>query len=119
MGVSGKNKPDLDHVELLNADFNRTIQIAADRIDQLYWVGILEESTRSMELLSHQLGYNKRIVLPRARTHTETHASSAKPSESDLEKLTSLMPHDIWIYNYAKSVFEARYTHFKTGVFEP
>ena len=29
------------------------------------------------------------------------------------------MPHDIWIYNYAKSVFEARYTHFKTGVFEP
>ena len=54
---------------------------AADRIDQLYWVGILEESTRSMELLSHQLGYNKRIVLPRARTHTETHASTAKPSE--------------------------------------
>ena len=34
-----------------------------------------------MELLSHQLGYNKRIVLPRARTHTETHASTAKPSE--------------------------------------
>ena len=29
--VSGKNKPDLDHVELLNADFNRTIQVEIEK----------------------------------------------------------------------------------------
>jgi len=58
---SGKNKPDINTVELLNINFNKSIELAADRIDKLFWFGILEDIDRSMALLSYQIGYKKTV----------------------------------------------------------
>ena len=50
-------------------------------------------------------------------THANPTPKHPPANKDDIEKLTSLMPHDIWIYNYAKAVFYARWNHFKTGIF--
>ena len=39
--------------ELIN--HKKSLQIAADRIDRMLWIGILEDMNKSMELLEHQL----------------------------------------------------------------
>ena len=57
-----------------------------------------------------QIGYAGEIRVPKLKVqHYEI------PTQGALERLRTLMPHDIWIYNYAKSVFNARYSYYKTG----
>lgn len=58
----GSKKEDINAIELRNIDFNKTTQLAADRIDNLFWFGILEDADRSMALLAHQLGYDKKVI---------------------------------------------------------
>ena len=59
---SGSQKPDINAVELININFNKTIELAANRIDNLFWFGILEDVEKSMAMLAHQLGYNKKVT---------------------------------------------------------
>ena len=37
-------------------DTRKMLKLAADRIDQMFWFGILEDLDRSLELLQYQLG---------------------------------------------------------------
>ena len=46
-------------VESLKTD--KMLQLAADRIDKIFWFGILEDLDRSLELLSYQLGLDKKV----------------------------------------------------------
>ena len=39
----------------------------------------------------------------------------AKPSVEEVEALESLMPQDLWLYEYGKRLFEARWQEYKTG----
>lgn len=83
----------------------------------MFWFGILEDLDRSLELLSFQLNLpHKSLTLPKSNSNR---APSAKPSAESVEKLESLMPQDMWVYEYAKRVFEARWEYFKTGSFKP
>ena len=83
----------------------------------MFWFGILEDLDRSLELLSFQLNLPPNsLALPKSNSNR---APSAKPSAESVEKLESLMPQDIWVYEYAKRVFEARWEYFKTGSFKP
>ena len=49
-------------------------------------------------------------------------AEMAKPQElisaKDLasERLHDLIPQDLWLYQYAKTVFNIRYLYFKSGI---
>ena len=70
---------------------------------------------RSIELLEHQLNIEKgTLKLPHRNRHTLE--SEKKSDERAFKYLKSLTQMDLWLYNYAKSVFEARYIHYKTGV---
>ena len=86
------------------------LHLAADRLDETLWFGILEDLPRSMELLQHALGLDYTPTLPTANKNA--HPS---PTESEKNALASLMPRDLWVYQYGKRLFEARYTAMKTG----
>ncbi len=85
------------------------LHLAADRLDETLWFGILEDLPRSMELLQHVLGLDYTPTLPTANKNA--HPS---PTESEKNALASLMPRDLWVYEYGKHLFEARYTAMKT-----
>lgn len=57
-GKPPKTKEDME-VESLKTD--KMLQLAADRIDKIFWFGILEDLDRSLELLSYQLGLDKKV----------------------------------------------------------
>jgi len=107
----GNRKPSRDKVELFNIDFKSIVTEAADKIDTMFWFGIMEDLERSLELLAFQLGYEKKINFVRLRK-TPRHIP---PTTDDIQRISSLMPHDIWIYNYARAVFNARWQYYKSG----
>ena len=57
----GDRKPSRDKVELFNIDFKSIVTDAADKIDTMFWFGIMEDLERSLELLAFQLGYEKKV----------------------------------------------------------
>lgn len=84
--------------------------LAADRLEQTLWFGLIEDVPRSMELLQHALQLPERPILPRANGN-----SHPKPTKQQKEALASLMPRDLWVYKYGKRLFEARYHAMKMG----
>ena len=69
------------------------------------WFGVLEDLERSMKMLSATLGRS----VPMAKQNVNKH----KDENSEVrKKLAELMPFDLWMYNYALQVFEARWKHY-------
>lgn len=113
-------------------DSNAMMAIAAKRLKNTFWFGILEDLEKSMELLQWQLEYepaNKQpLVLDRKNVHSVAHhrnhhelshdAWQAPVDANTKAQLKRLMPMDIWFYGYAKQLFDARYNFMKTGKYE-
>lgn len=91
------------------------MQLAADRLEQTKWFAILEDMDRAMELLQHELKLNERPTLARSNPSKLNHAIV---EEEQRNELASLMPQDIWLYEYAKRLFEARWNRYKTGIYK-
>ena len=97
------------------------LHLAADRLEQTLWFGILEDLDRSMELLSYALGRTKTreqysnknpLKLPQSNKGKIKHPDITQVEE---EALTSLVPQDLWLYEYAQRLFEARWEAYISG----
>jgi hypothetical protein len=97
--------------ERIASDYAAMCHLAADRLEQTLWFGILEDLDRSMELLQYALKLDFRPKLPKSNRGPK------QPPATEWEKkaLESLMPQDMWLYEYAKRLFEARWMAYKTG----
>ena len=82
------------------------------RLKEILWFGFLDDQERSFEMLQWQLGYDKKIRL--AHRNKTPHADITSEHKAILE---SLMPIDLWIYEYAKTLFDARWELYKNGVY--
>jgi hypothetical protein len=121
------------------------LHIAADRLEQTLWFGILEDVERSMELLQYALHLpNPPPKLPhlnqRGRrrrrkrrnqdatndtNHNENDdiddkyndpANDDKDDEAALRSLLyQLTPQDRWLYEYGTMLFDARYTAYRAN----
>lgn len=100
--------------ERISSNATAMCLLAADRLDDILWFGILEDVPRSMELLRHALNLTYTPSFPRANRRRR---AQPKPSEWERQTLTSLMPQDLWLYEYGKRLLEARYSAMETGVF--
>ena len=114
---------DIRRREEMQSDYRRTAFLAAKRLRETFWFGILEESDESFELLSKKLGYTKNITLSK---HNINEAASKKAkkslrqdalSKTELEFVKNLIPIDIWLYDYAKRLHKARVLYSKTGFY--
>ena len=87
---------------------------AADRMDRMFWVGILEDMERSIELLEHQFSIAPGTL---SRKHLNNGTDNSATVSAEAAKLLhSLVGMDLWLYDYGRAIFEARYQHFKTGI---
>jgi hypothetical protein len=111
--------------------------LAAERLQQVKWFGILEDLGRSMELLQHEfnltdipkMGHSNGAhasgranlkAMPIMPHNNKTHnKGNSKATAEEAEALESLMPQDLWLYEYGKRLFEARWEEYKTGVYKP
>jgi len=94
-------------------DIESVCRLAAKRLRATIWFGILDDIERSMELLKFVIDAPEDISLGKSNSHHHT-----KASESEEKVLESLMPADIWLFKYARLLFEARWNAYKTGVFK-
>jgi hypothetical protein len=94
------------------------LHLAADRLESTLWFGIMEDIPRSMELLSFALGLHKHPQdyvewkLPKANQGKIHHPNV---TQREYEALSSLMPQDLWLYEYGKRLFDYRWQAYTMG----
>jgi len=81
--------------------------LAAQRLEKTKWFGLLEDVDRSMKLLQITLGLDDMPVMPRANKMQYLH-----PTEETKKKISKFVPKDIWLYEYAKRLFQARWNYY-------
>ena len=82
---------------------------AAGRLENTTWFGIMEDMDRSMKLLQLTLGLDVTPVLPKSNSKR---GGNPKPSNATVRKIKQYVPKDLWLYEYAKRLFEARWEYF-------
>lgn len=88
------------------------LHLAADRLEQTLWFGILEDVPRSMELLQHIMKLNYRPELPQRNKGSNKTASIPLTSQQRVQ-LEYLTPMDRWLYSYGLALFEARWDAYQ------
>lgn len=101
--------------EKLALDAEAMMKLSAARLRETKWFGLLEDQERSMILLKHAFNLTTTLALPAKNKNKKNSHAKITPEEHDA--LASLMPQDIWLYEYATRLFEARWDAYKTGVF--
>ena len=89
--------------------------LAAQRLEATTWFGLLEDIDRSMLLLQFTLGLPTTPVLPKSNTGDSSpghHPPQPPPSRETLRKVEKYLPKDLWLYEYATRLFEARWNYF-------
>ena len=87
----------------LSLDWTYVLDKALDNLHKCLWIGILERYDESVELLNYQTG------LKIKKNHDHKGPPQPKPTDSDIKALTKLMPLDLYIYEYAKQLFDHRW----------
>jgi len=104
---------DIDQIEAKTLNFRKMMVLAADRLESTFWFGISEEMDNSIKLLKQQLpnAANQNFSLPQYNKNP----SYDEASEDTRARLQSLMPMDMWLYEYAVRLFHARVQMWETG----
>ena len=119
--------------------FEEECVLAARRLNGTAWFGILEDLDRSMKLLGHvyrlptvprlphrnKAKQNKNSSPTTWKVPSQDRRHSPKTDLSPYQETSSatrailslLIPGDVWLYEYAKLLFEARWQHYQTGVY--
>ncbi len=114
-GLSGKGG--YIKTDEVNSDFkkylrqNRTAAclLAAERLDKTTWFGILEDVDRSMKLLQLTMDWDETPTMKKLNRGPK---KNPQPSEEALAKVREYLPQDLWLYEYAQRLFEARWDYF-------
>mmetsp|Transcript_5253 Transcript_5253/g.9651 ORF Transcript_5253/g.9651 Transcript_5253/m.9651 type:complete len:357 (+) Transcript_5253:114-1184(+) len=93
--------------------------LAAERLDETLWFGILEDLPKSMALLQHSLRLEETPLLPRGNANPRHATQPRVLSEWESEAIASLEPMDMWLYQYGKRLMQARLDAIQTGTFVP
>ncbi len=90
---------------------NRTAAclVAAKRLESTPWFGMMEDIDRSMKLLQISLGLKFAPVLPKTNGSGRR---NPQPSAATIKKVEKHVQKDLWLYEYAQSLFEARWNYF-------
>ncbi len=95
----------------LSMDWAFMLNKALENLHQCLWIGILEEREKSMELLQYQTG----LQMEFKDIHIGQRAYPS-PSPEEIAKIMKLMPVDMYIYDYAKQLFENNWYWYLANV---
>lgn len=94
----------------MNSNKKKFCQLAADHLDQMIWFGLLEEIPRSIRMLKLSLNMtDSAIEFPRANQGNKRYNETTSPEV--IYRLESYLAMDLWLYDYAKVLFEARWNY--------
>lgn len=94
-------------------DVRSTLTLASERLKSMLWFGLLKQMDESVDMFNTQL--NDTIPLE-FTSHSNKGKTTTILSMEDREKLAWLVPYDMWLYEYAKKLFAARYAHLARHV---
>ena len=104
--------------ELLNLDFEKVMQKAAENLRETMWFGVLEEMEKSYKMLSNILGVKVELSSHNmGNSRVKYKRPESEVSDEDKKLIKRLIPMDIWTYEYGLLLFEARWRFFRTGVY--
>ena len=98
-----------EYKKMLLNDKKKALIQAAKNLDKTLWFGILEDMPRSMILLKHELGLKTIPILPKSNV-TKKYDPITNEDRIIVEEY---LKGDIWLYNYALLLFEARWNAYK------
>jgi len=61
-----------------------------------------------------QIGFHSNLKMPHKRKNENLNHSSSQEIDKMIE---SLIPMDMWLYEFGKRLFQARWNFFKTGIY--
>jgi hypothetical protein len=86
--------------------------VAAERLDQTLWFALFEDFERSLKLLQLTLDL---AVIPKMPKLNKAIGKNPSPSEEEVGMMKKYFPSDLWLYEYAQRLFEARWDYFVNG----
>ena len=98
-----------DSKEYLRQNKTAACLLAARRLEQTVWFGLLEDVERSMKLLQISLGLDFAPKLPERNIAKEKHPIPSQEIKLEIEQQ---LPKDMWLYEFAKRLFDARWNYF-------
>ena len=112
-------KDEVPQRELIASNYTKMCLLAAERLEQTRWFGLLDDIDRSLELLQWEFSLEQK---PEMKKQNQNKARLSHPTNDDVtqhekDALASLMPQDIWLYGYAKLLFAARWNEYQTGIY--
>jgi len=108
---------DKDQIELSFLDMESVLDQVATRFEkELFWFGILDEKEKSIEMLNYQLDTQFQIEMVHLnKGKNKLLHEDSSVDEFDRKKLEWLMPYDMWLYNYASELLNAKWNFYKNG----
>ncbi|KAL7544158.1 hypothetical protein ACHAWF_007543 [Thalassiosira exigua] len=97
-----------DRKRCLRRNGTAAVLLAASRLESTTWFGIVEDARRSVELLRRTLGLNETPDVARKNARVTGHPA---PSREVRDKIARSLPKDMWLYEYARRLFEARWAY--------
>jgi hypothetical protein len=86
---------------------------AAKRLDETTWFGLLEDLDKSMKLLQFTMDLESVPVLPKSNAARGTRRYPS-PSKEAISLIEGYLAQDIWLYEYSKRLFDARWGYYFT-----
>ena len=86
---------------------------AAKRLDETTWFGLLEDLDRSMKLLQFTMDLDSVPVFPMSNAAGGTRRYPP-PSKDAVSLIEGYLAQDIWLYEYSKRLFNARWDYYVT-----
>ena len=100
------SKEERERREQVSTNWTYMLNTAMDNLHNCLWFGLMEKMDESLELFEYQTGFKIRMK------HLNKHISKKKypePTSDNLHKMEKLMPMDLFLYKYAKQLFERRW----------
>ena len=101
------------------------LNTALDRLHKSLWFGLMERMDESLELFRYQTGlkiqmkhFNKnRYNSAGSKSNQKSNFTTSQntypdPTKDNIRKLKNLMPIDLFLYEYAKQLFEIRWQKY-------
>lgn len=98
-----------DAKEYLRRNKTAACLLSAERLEQTVWFGLLEDVDRSMKLLQISMGLAEVPELLKKNTAKIHYPAPSNETKKEIERL---LPKDMWLYAFAKRLFEARWNYF-------
>lgn len=105
----GEERKDFEHFK---KNMTATVLEAARNLDRTVYFGLLEDVPRSMEMLKITLNLDEIPKFPKSNNNVDNRNKKRESLSPDtISKIQPYIPGDIWLYEYAKLLFEARWDY--------